>query len=119
MKENQARERRFEMEIVVDAYDAEERAMGWYYYLEEKLQVPFQARCKSKREVSPLHVGEEVNVLGMASEEECESEIFVRVRWRRRRLAVPLAQLEPLAADPVTKEAISDWHYWLDRGYKF
>ena len=77
--------------------------MGWYYYLEERLKVPFKARCKSKREISPLRIGEEVNVLGMAPEEECESEMFVRVRWRGRSLAVPLSQLEPLAADPKTQ----------------
>jgi len=93
--------------------------MGWYYYLEEKLKVPFPARCKSKSEISPLRVGEEVIVLGMAPEEECESEMFVRVRWHGHRLAVPLAQLQPLAADPGTREAISDWHYWLDQGYQF
>ena len=32
-------------EIVVDAYGADERAMGWYCYLEEKLGFPFTARC--------------------------------------------------------------------------
>ncbi len=31
------RERRIAMEIVVDAYDEQERALGWYYYLEDKL----------------------------------------------------------------------------------
>ncbi len=51
--------------------------------------------------------------------EECESEMFVRVRWRGRSLAVPLSQLEPLAADPETKEAVADWHYWLGWGYEF
>ena len=119
LKENKARERRIEMEAVVDAYNSEERAMGWYYYLEERLRVPFKARCKSKREISPLRVGEDVDVLGMAPEEECESEMFVRVRWRGRSLAVPLSQLQPLAADPETKEAVADWHYWLGRGYEF
>ena len=119
LKENKARERRIEMEAVVDAYNSEERAMGWYYYLEERLRVPFKARCKSKREISPLRVGEDVDVLGMAPEEECESEMFVRVRWRGRSLAAPLSQLQPLAADPETKEAVADWHYWLARGYEF
>jgi Calcium binding len=119
LKENKARERRIEMDAVVDAYNSEERAMGWYYYLEEKLKVPFKARCKSKREISPLRVGEEGEVLGMAPEAECESEMFVRVRWSDRRLAVPLSQLEPLAADPKTKEAVADWHYWVGRGYEF
>jgi hypothetical protein len=119
VKENKAREHRIEMEAVVDAYNSEERAMGWYYYLEGRLKVPFKARCKSKRAVSPLRIGEEVDVLSMAPEEECESEMFVRVRWRGRRLAVPLSQLEPLAVDLATKEAVGDWHYWLGRGYQF
>jgi hypothetical protein len=57
LKENKARERRIAMEAVVDAYNSEERAMGWYYYLEERLKVPFQARCQSKREISPLRIG--------------------------------------------------------------
>ena len=41
VKENKARERRVEIEVVVDAYNASERAMGWSYYLEERLKVPF------------------------------------------------------------------------------
>ena len=32
-----AREERIYMEAVVDAHDSEERAMGWYYYLEDKI----------------------------------------------------------------------------------
>jgi hypothetical protein len=119
LKENKARERRIEMEVVVDAYNSEERAMGWYYYLEGKLKFPFKARCKSKRAVSPLRIGEEVNLLGMAPEEECESEMFVRLKWGGRSMAVPLSQLEPLAVDPPTKEAFADWHYWVGRGYEF
>ena len=86
VKENKAREQRIEMEAVVDAYNTEERAMGWYCYLEERLKFPFKARCKSKREISPLRIREDVNVLGMAPEKECESEMFVRVRWCGRRL---------------------------------
>ena len=35
------RESRIEMEAVVDAYDEVERAMGWYYYLEDRLNFPF------------------------------------------------------------------------------
>jgi hypothetical protein len=119
MNENKTRERRIEMEAVVDAYNSEERAMGWYYYLEERLKFPFKARCKSKREISPLRVGEEVEVVGMAPEDECGLEMFVRLRWRRAKVAVPLSQLEPLAAEPNTTEGVADWHYWVGRGYKF
>lgn len=42
-KIDKIREHRIEMEIVVDAYGSEERAMGWYYYLEDKLEFPFKA----------------------------------------------------------------------------
>ena len=119
MKESKARERRIEMEAVVDAYNTEERAMGWYCYLEERLNFPFKARCQSKREISPLRVGEEMEIVGMASEEECVSEMFVRLRWRGAKLAVPLSQLEPLAAKRKTREAVADWHYWVSRGYEF
>lgn len=107
------------MEVVVDAYNSGERAMGWYYYLEGRLKVPFKARCKSKRARSPLGLREEITVLGMAPEKECECEMFVRVHWRGRRLVVPLSQLEPLAGDPETKDGVADWHYWLARGYEF
>jgi hypothetical protein len=117
-KKNSERENRISMEIVVDAYSPEEQAMGWYYYLERKLQFPFTATCIAERAVSPLHKGDEVEIVRMAPEEECQHEMFVETRWERRTLAVPLSQLKPIAeADKDTREAIEDWHYWVDQGY--
>lgn len=113
------REARIENEIVVDAYDASERAMGWYYYLEEQLQFPFTARCIKARPISPLKVGDEVDVTGMAPEEECEREVFVMIRWERRGLAVPLSQFRGVATDAPTRQGIEDWHYWVNQGYEF
>ena len=108
------------MEIIVDAYGPEEQAMGWYYNLEEKLQFPFSAVCTAKRAISPLHVQDEVDVIGMAPEEECEKEIFVTIRWERDALAVLLSQLTPISATATqTKEAAEDWHYWVQMGYQF
>lgn len=107
------------MEIVVDAYNEDERAMGWYYYLEGKLEVPFTARCVEEREVSPLEVGDEVEVIGMPAERECEREMFVSIAWGQRTLAVPLEQLEIAEASDQTREAVEDWHYWLAMGYCF
>ncbi len=42
---NREIENRIEMEIVVDAYDKSERAMRWYYYLQDNLATPFKAEC--------------------------------------------------------------------------
>ena len=111
------RENRIMMEIIVDAYGPEEQALGWYYYLEEHLQVPFQARCIAKRSISPLEVGEQVEVVGMPPEAECEHEMFVQIRWERRTFSVPLSQLEGIKVDQDTRQAIEDWHYWVEQGH--
>src|SRR5581483_4310971 len=69
------REHRITYEAVVDAYDEQERAMGWYYYLEGKLNFPFTARCTEPRAISPLRKGNKVEVVEMAPEDECMREV--------------------------------------------
>ena len=59
-KKDKEREARITMEIIVDANGPEEQAMGWYYYLEDKLHFPFTAICNEKRSISPLRVNDEV-----------------------------------------------------------
>jgi hypothetical protein len=120
-KQDKIREDRIEMEIVVDANGPEERAMGWYYYLEDKLSFPFTAHCTAQRAVSPLRKGDEIEVLGMAPEDECQHEMFVMIRWDRKEgLAVPLAQLKPGGeADDATGQAVADWLYWVQQKYEF
>ena len=119
VENDDVREYRIDMEVVVDAHDEEERAMGWYYYLDDKLAFPFQARCITTRRSSPVQRGEVVEVTGMAPAEDCEHDMLVDVQWQGRQLAVPLAQLEGVAVDDATQEAIGDWHYWVARGYEF
>lgn len=108
------------MEIVADAYGAEEQAMGWYYYLDDQLQFPFTAVCVEKRVISPLKVKDEVVVLEMAPGDECEREMFVMIKYQKDGLGVPLSQLSPIkATDKQTKQAVEDWHYWVQMGYEF
>lgn len=90
-QEDEAREERIAMEIVVDAYGPEEQAMGWYYYLEDNLGFPFTGRCTRERRISPLRAGEEVTVVKMAPEDDCMHEMFVEIKWSNRTLAVPLS----------------------------
>jgi Calcium binding len=51
-KRDPVREERIYNEAVVDAYGPEEQALGWYYYLENKIRFPFQADAPSPK---PLH----------------------------------------------------------------
>ena len=118
-KKDPIREDRIQNEAVVDSYGPEEQAMGWYYYLENKIRFPFQARCMTSQMVSPLRKGETVEVRRMAPEDACSSDMLVLIRWQGRNMAVPLSQLAPVDADELTKEAISDWHYWVAQGYCF
>ena len=115
---DERREERIAMEIIVDAYGHEEQAVGWYVYLTDHLRFPFTAHCLAQRAISPLEVGDEVEVVEMASEEECQHEMFVGIRRKRRSLAVPLAQLEGSQVDEETEQALQDWRYWVNRGYE-
>lgn len=118
-KPNPAREDRIEQDIVVDAYGEEERAMGWYCYLENKLQFPFRAKCAVARKVSPLKKGEKVEVIGMAPEDDCMHTMMVLIRFADRTLGVPLDQLEAVTGGKAVREAMADWRYWCAMGYQF
>ena len=98
-RRNKSREERIMMEIIVGAYGSEEQAMGWYCYLDEKLDFPFLAKCIAERATSPLCKGAEVQVVGMAPEEECRHEMYVAMPWEGRTLCVPLSQLKAIKVD--------------------
>jgi hypothetical protein len=111
------REERIIMEIIVDAYDMEERAMGWFYYLDDKIRFPFDAECIAIDNRSPFNIGEKVTVLQMTNEGDWSQDMYVQISWKDRKFSVPLVQLKPLKADDDTQEAIADWHYWKKQGY--
>jgi len=119
MKRNPTREARIRDEIIADARDGSEQAMGWYYYLDDALRFPFEAHCVAERGISPLQKGETVSVLGMAPEAECDHEMFVRIQWQGRSFGVPLMQLKAAKGDARTRQGIEDWHYWVGQGYIF
>jgi len=118
-KRDPIREDRIYDEAIVDAYGPEEQAMGWYYYLENKMRFPFQAKCLAAKVVSPLRKGEVVEVRRLAPEDACTSDMLVLIRWQGRNLAVPLSQVAAMDAGESTTEAIGDWHYWVAQGYCF
>lgn len=117
MEINEVREERITMEVVVDAYDEMERAMGWYYYLEDHLRFPFTAKWIAND--SAL----EVEVVRMALEDDCLEDMLVEVDYEEDGIkdvfTAAVADLQLVDADEATQEAIEDWHYWLARGYGF
>jgi hypothetical protein len=107
------------MDIIVYAYESEERAMGWYYYLDDKASFPFSAECVAADKRSPLELGERVSATKMSGDDICSHEMYVDVTWSGKVLTIPLAKINPLGAGDDTIEAVGDWHYWVKRGYTF
>lgn len=113
------REERIKMKVVVDAHNEEERAMGWYCYLEDRLNFPFKAEWVNNGKTNV----KKVTVVEMSPEDDCLEDIFVEVLDRENKqkdvFSVRLSNLQPLDSDSATEEAIGDWHYWLAREYEF
>ena len=59
---------------------------GWYYYLDDKIRFPFQAKCTTPNVVSPLQKGETVEVLRMAPEDACAADMLVLIQWQGREM---------------------------------
>ena len=121
---DESRENRIKTEILVDAEDKEERAMGWYYYLDDTLNFPFNAKFTKKgRGKSTSSQEKEVEVLGMTAEDDCLRDMIVEVVEKGGSdddvFTAKLSELKIIDADEGTQEAIDDWLYWLGRGYKF
>ena len=119
LEQDDIREERIMMEAVVDAYNEEERAMGWYYYLEDRLNFPFPAKWVSRKKPD----GRKVTVIGMSPEDDCLHDMFVEVIYREGEFedvfSARLSDIQPLDTDSETEEVIGDWHYWIKRGYEF
>lgn len=123
VERDQTREQRIETEIVADAEDKEDRAMAWYYYLEEALNFPFNAKWTKKSRKSTTPQEKQVEVLGMAPDDECLKDMIVEVAVINGKeddvYSARLSEIEAIDADEDTLEALADWQYWLARGYKF
>lgn len=123
VERDEIREQRIETEIVVDAEDKEDRAMGWYYYLDDTLEFPFMGKWKKKSRKTSAIEEKAVEVLGMAPEDDCLKDMYVEVAYIGGKEddihSAKLSEIEAIDVDDETQEAIADWLYWLGRGYKF
>ena len=61
-----------------------------------------------------------VQVVGMASSDECERELCVEIDLDGGIFSVPLRSINPADdTDPETQQVIGDWHYWIGQGNEF
>lgn len=115
------REERIRDEITVDAHGDSEVATSWYYYLEEKLDFPFEAMVYTHKKRNPpnsiSHSASKIRVLGLAPLQRCSVQqiwamaILLTGGWETP-IHILLTDLNSVEADETREEALSDWMYW-------
>ena len=106
------------MEIVVDCYNSDEQFSGWYSYLGNILQFPFEGMWKT----TDGGKAEKITVAGISDFDNCQEalDMLVEIEYEGEILAEPLKEIYKIKADDEkTKEAVEDWHYWIKSGNTF
>ena len=104
-------EQRIDHEITVDCYDEHEVKMGWYNYMEQKLNFPFWASVEFEKRNGRKEM-KKVEVLKMTGDEVFGEDMTVGVAFDEYLHHVPLLSLKNIKADERTLEAVGDWVYW-------
>ncbi len=109
-------EERIENEIIIGAYDNDEKFSRWYNYLFENLTFPFDAIYQISLEES-----KNVNVINITEYDFCydEKTVMVEATNKNEIISIPLLQIKNPEADEKTLEAIEDLQYWLTMGNSF
>jgi hypothetical protein len=89
--------------------------MGWYYYLTDNISFPFPAKWLDEN----TNKGIQVTVLEMSSEEDCLEDMFVEIEYQDDVFSARLSDIEPLEVGEEAIQVITDWKYWVNRGYEF
>lgn len=102
-------------EIIVDCYDEIEQSMGWYYYLEENIEFPFKATAQLRKTDGTTEL-REVNVLGLASDEEgfVSKDFLLEIEVGEYICTTAFSGISRVKASPRTKEALAVWKFWVN-----
>ena len=105
--------RKIEDEIIVDCHDEYEVSMSWYYFMEESLKFPFDAKAKLKKKDGSNRLTA-IQVTRLASDEEgfTENDFDLEILIGEYYNTIHYSQLCQIKADDTTMEAFAIWDYW-------
>ena len=112
---DEEREHRILYEVIVDAYDDEEQAMGWYYYMAENLAFPIKAKVEMPMRGGKLEV-KDINIVEIDPKSEEGRAIrlgIVEGKSERVQYLSP-EHIVSLKTSDENLEIINDWLYWHD-----
>ena len=105
-------EDRIKNEILANAFHPHDINEKWFAYLRENITFPFVARCIKVVDSLPLALIDVVTVKQF-SPNNMKGDICVDVEWQNQIVRFPLSHLDWLDADESTRQALTDWQYWL------
>ena len=112
-EKNAERDHRIHDEIIVDAYGEEEQAMSWYYYMEENLDFPMQAKIKLRLRGGKT---EEKTVKIVEVDPKSETSLTLRLgitegKSDRVQYISPF-DIVSINTSDENLEILNDWLYW-------
>ncbi len=103
------------MEIVVDAKDEDEVIMGWFHYMADELEFPFEAEMESKNRRGQTSVIQ-VDVLDLSDRNQnpTSEEVILEVSAKDsdRVIDIGVSKLRNVKGSETTKNAVAIWQYW-------
>lgn len=113
------REARIRDEAIVDAYGDEEVAMSWYYYLDERLEFPFNVMVqthKYRQQGGISYVSSQMRLLSMAPLKRCGMHqmwaMGMLLTGRETPFHILLNDIKSIEPNTGRSEALQDWMYW-------
>ena len=107
------RDHRIHDEIIVDAYGDEEQAMSWYYYMEENMEFPMQAKVKLRLRGGKT---EEKAVKIVEIDPESETSLTLRLGITEgksdRVQYISPEDIVSIQTSEGNLEVLNDWLYW-------
>jgi hypothetical protein len=111
--EDPIRQKRIDYEVIVDCYDDNEVAMGWYYYIAEKLVFPIPATVQLKQRGGKVEQVEvEIVEVDPKSEEGHPIRLGITEKGQKRVQYISPEMITHLNTSTANTIIINDWLYW-------
>jgi len=112
---NKKYEQKLYNEILVDCIDESEQYMSWFYYAQDEMEFPFEAKIELKKREGGITI-EKVKIINLTNEEGSLGRnlgLKVDIELGDYIIAVPLETLTNIKSDEPTAEIINIWKYWI------
>jgi len=109
------------MEIVVEAKDEDEIIMGWFHYMADELEFPFEAAIEIKNRRGEKTVIQ-VDVLDLSDSNQNATSAAVMLdiseKGSEKVMDVSISKLQNVKGSESTQNAVAIWKYWESGKYR-